>query len=457
MKLKLMSIFVFIFILISCKNENKETTPVAKPVKSGTNTSLSDSIKSDSVDVVSSSDDLAENRKLLLDFYIKNNKKPQFFLINNTKDTTIVCAEKTRIKIEANSFTFVKTGKNAGGKIKISVKEYYNISDIILGRLSTTSNGKLLETGGMLDISATSIEEKCELKKEIQIEFPRKKEKEGMQLFTGKWKNNEINWNLVANSVDLNQTFTKVDEMPVYPGGFPAMYKFVGRSIVLPDETINGKVFARFVVNKEGNVTDIKITKGLGKAVDAAVIKGLEKLAKFTPGKVNGVAVNTTYSLPVTIKQDGIEDGQNVSTPQKYLKPIYDDKTLKNADFESIGYYLLRSSKLGTINCDRFLNYDESPKIDFVINLKNDAETSLNIVFHRFKSVMRRSSYDQNIFKAIPSGEKITIVAFKYLDRKPFLAIKETETSARTENDLVFQEVTFEKLKNEMQNLNQLK
>jgi hypothetical protein len=35
----------------------------------------------------------------------------------------------------------------------------------------------------------------------------------------------------------------------------------------------------------------------------------------------------------------------------------------------------------------------------------------------------------------------------KYLDKKPYLAVKKTEISTQNANDLVFQEVTFEKLK----------
>lgn len=458
MKIKLPLFFILLFIAFSCKNEKAKNDPDFKPVKSTTKTTAEDSLKSDSVIVDSDVND-SENTKMLLDFYIKNDKKAQSFLINTSKDTTIVCAEKTRIRIEANSFISSKTGKGVIGQIKISVKEYYKISDILMGRLSTTSNGKLLETGGMLNINAVANGENCQLKKDksLEIEFPRKAEKEGMQLFNGNWKNNEINWNVEANSIDLNHVFTKVDEKPVYPGGLQKMYSFIGNNIRLPDDYINGKVYTRFVIDKEGNVKDIQVTRGIRKDVDDAVIRGLQKLPKFTPGKVNGVAVNTTYDLPVTIRQEDEDGGSSVSSPQKYVKPLYDDKTLKNADTESIQFYLLRTSKLGMINCDRFLNYDESPKIDFVINLKTDDKSSVNVIFHRFKSILRGFSNDDTIlFRNIPKGEKITIFAIKYLDEKPYLAIKETEISSKIENDLVFQEMTFEKLKNETQKLNRI-
>lgn len=438
MKFKLILISLFVFILFSCKNENKENSSDLESSKSSNN--------------------LSENKKLLLDFYTKNDKKPQFFLIDNNKDTTIVCSEKTRITIKANSFVFSKTGKNLNNSIKISVKEYYTISDILLGRLSTTSNGNLLETGGMLEINATSDSKKCDLKKgkNIEIEIPTKAKKERMQLFTGNWKNNTINWNLEKNSIDLNQTFSTVDEMPVYPGGVTKMNQFISRNLVLPKnvDILLGTVYTSFIVDKEGNVTDIKITKGFSKNIDAEAIKVLKKLSKFTPGKLNGIPVNVLYPLPIDIGLAYEED--DVSFSKKTISKN-NNEMLKKAGSEDISYYLFSSSKLGMINCDRFWDYDASLKINYAINLDNNSDAAINIVFHSFKSVLTKSTDNKNItFDSIPSGEKITIFAIKYFDKKPFLAIKETKTSAQGENNLDFQEITFEKLKNEMKKLNKL-
>jgi hypothetical protein len=197
----------FILIFIACKNDNKENNPAVESQKIITDTVTTESTKTDSSKVVISTANLEADKKLLADFYLKNDKKPQFFTINNTKDTTIICVQKTKITIRANSFITSNSKNAVTGKIKISVKEYYSISDILLGRLSTTSNGKLLETDGMLEINAFSENEKCELKsgKAIEIGFPRKKEKEGMQLFSGSWKNNQINWEVAQNSINLNQ------------------------------------------------------------------------------------------------------------------------------------------------------------------------------------------------------------------------------------------------------------
>jgi hypothetical protein len=464
MTLKKLLPFAFILIFISCKNQNKESNPVEESQKSTTNTTSSDSLqtedlKADSTKV--SSADVKAAGKLLADFYLKNDKKPQFFLINNTKDTTIVCAEKTKITIRANSFVNSKSKNAVTDKIKISVKEYYKISDILLGRLSTTSNGKLLETGGMLDVNAFSENEKCELKsgKAIEIAFPTKKEKEGMQLFSGNWKNGQINWAVAQNSVNLNQIFTKVDEPPVFPGGHEKFYKLLGNSIKLPEETISGKVYATFIVDKEGNITNVKITKGLTIGINTAVVNAFKKIPRFIPGKVNGIPVNTTYHLPVTFKgeDDDIPSQKSASFTNEFRKTDYTEKTILEEKTAVIDYYLFSSVNLGMINCDRFLNLSENLKTNFAINFDNNSETTVSIVFNDIKSIMTNNTTTNEVtFKNIPLERKITIIAIKYFNGKPFIATKETTTSAIVEKNLAFQPISLEGIKSEMEKLNQI-
>ncbi|KAF2508620.1 hypothetical protein EYY60_15955 [Flavobacterium zhairuonense] len=463
MKFKLVLLVAFILGISSCKNESKEdnlkSNPNASGLKTEKKTILEDSLKKDSAAVDSSKSNLAEDRKLLADFFIKNDKKPQFFLINNLKDTTIVCAEKTKITFKANSLVLLKSGKEATGKIKISVKEYYAISDMILDGLSTTSNGKIIETNGMLHIVATANEEKCGLKKgkNIEIAFPQKGNKEGMQLFYGNWQKDQINWIVDKNSVDLAQTFSDVDEKPVYIGGNDALYKFIGKNYRLPEEEISGKIYASFVVNKEGNVTNIKIIKGLSRTADDEYLRVLKKLGKFTPGKIKGIPVNCIYSIPITIKSEDYE----ISTSRNYnsnrIVEPYSTKTDDNIKADEINYYAFSSSKLGYLNCDRFLTYIPSLVFNYGVIVEDESNVSISIIYHRFKSIMKGAlSPKKVVFYNSLLKEKITIVAIKYFEGKPFLAIKETTTSEKSEKNLQFNPVTPEELKNEILKLNTL-
>lgn len=460
MNLKQLLSLAFILIFIACKNdnkENKETKSAEESQQTITDTVSLDSTQTDSSKVVISNANLEADKKLLADFYLKNDKKPQFFTINNTKDTTIICAQKTKIIIRSNSFIVSNSKTAATGKIKISVKEYYSISDILLGRLSTTSNGKLLETGGMLEINAFSNNEKCELKsgKAIEIGFPRKKEKEGMQLFSGSWKNNQINWEVAQNSDNLNQVYTKVDEAPVFPGGINKFYKLLGSYIRLPEESVSGRVYTSFIVDKEGNITNIKITRGLTIEINTAVVDAFKKIPKFIPGKVNGIPVNTTYHLPVTIKSDDELPSQKLTYTNEFRSTDYTEKTIQEQKTSAIDYYLFSSVRMGMINCDRFYNVSESLKTNFAIKFENNSETTVSIVFHDIKSIMtHNTTTNEVLFSKIPLERKITIIAIKYFDGKPFIATKETITSATAENNLAFHPITLQGIKSEMEKLN---
>lgn len=452
-KTKAIALLLLVFIAFSCneKKERNEPDPAPPAEKPTTPTN----VDNDTVAVSPGVKPQDESNELA-DFYSKNEKKAQSLLISNDKDTTIVCAEKTKITIKANSFASVKTGAGISGKVKLSVKEYYKMSDILLARLSTTTNGKLLETGGMLNITASSGNENLRLKKgkTIDIEFPRKEEKEGMQLYTGNWKGSQLNWNLVQNSVDLNQVFSTatLEKSPEFPGGMRLFYKYISNNIQLPDGLTGGKIISRFIIDRNGKVTNTQIIRGLRRDIDAEVLRCLRKSPNFIPGKLNGMPVNVSYTLPITISSTETEDSPKEI--QANFEETYTDKNLNKAEATEISNYLFSSSELGWINCDRLWRNSTAPKVDYIVNFDKISETSVNLVFHRFKSMMGYTNQSGSaLFYNIPSGEDVTIVAIKFFDGKPYLAIKDSKTSAKREMDLAFKPVSMEMLKSEMKKL----
>lgn len=455
MKTKRILSILIVLAFLSCKKNEAES----KPEK--INQTEKPAVQADSTGDEKSADEAVindEGQKLLLDFYKKNEQKPQRFLIGNNNDTVINCIQKTKIHIKANSFV-TETGKAVSGKIQFSVTEYYKISDMLLAKLSTTTNGNLLETGGMLNITATSNGGKCILKKgkTIQIEFPRKEEKPGMQLYTGSWSNNMVNWQLIKNTEDLNQTFTDVDIRPDFPGGIQKFYDYIARNINYLDGK-SQKIFAGFTIDKEGKVINPKIIRGGSKGYNVQIIRLLRNSPKFIPGMKNGIPVNVYYTLPIKIEASEIDYFEgNEEDVQKNFEKNYDDKNLANAGVQTINSYLFSTSYLGYINCDRLWKNTMAPTIDYALRFENDSETSVNVIFHRVTSVMSNfTSGDKVYFKNIPLGEKVTIFVVKYFDGKPFLAVKESMTSSKAETGFSFKPVTMETLKKEMKKLDEL-
>ena len=101
-----------------------------------------------------------------------------------------------------------------------------------------------------------------------------------------------------------SKSFVKVDEMPQYPGGEQARLKFIREVVVYPDSArnshIEGTVYAQFTVTETGLLTDIVVLRGLGYGCDEEVIKMIQKMPPWIPGKVKGMPVNIRMMMPVT-------------------------------------------------------------------------------------------------------------------------------------------------------------
>jgi periplasmic protein TonB len=97
-----------------------------------------------------------------------------------------------------------------------------------------------------------------------------------------------------------------VEEMPEFPGGAGELLRFVMGNIIYPEDAlqnnIQGKVFIKFVVNKDGSVDRIEVTKGVDPALDKEAVRVIGLLPKFNPGKQNGVPVPVWFTIPVAFK-----------------------------------------------------------------------------------------------------------------------------------------------------------
>ena len=87
-----------------------------------------------------------------------------------------------------------------------------------------------------------------------------------------------------------------------------AIRMFIAENIRIPesvkDRGQGGKVFVSFVVNKNGNVDNVKILKGIdgAKAMDREVIRVVNSLPQFDPGEQSGRKASVIYTIPIDIR-----------------------------------------------------------------------------------------------------------------------------------------------------------
>lgn len=108
-----------------------------------------------------------------------------------------------------------------------------------------------------------------------------------------------------GNGTNSNALFVSVEVMPEPPGGMKAFVEWVGKSYVYPDaalqQGIKGQVVVSFVVEKEGNLTDLKIVRDLSFGTGEEALRVLKKAKKWSPGIQNGRKVRVSYTLPITL------------------------------------------------------------------------------------------------------------------------------------------------------------
>lgn len=105
-----------------------------------------------------------------------------------------------------------------------------------------------------------------------------------------------------------NQVYNSasVEVKPEYPGGLEKMYEFLGKNYVVPNEfagetTCPGKIYVKFVVEKDGSLSDIKILRDIGYGTGKELIRILPLSPKWIPAELNGRKVRCSYNIPFSI------------------------------------------------------------------------------------------------------------------------------------------------------------
>ncbi len=105
---------------------------------------------------------------------------------------------------------------------------------------------------------------------------------------------------------ESDEIFTIVEQQPAPKGGMGAFYKYVGKKMKYPSQAkrmgIEGKVFVKFMVDKDGSISRVQILKGIGAGCDEEAAKVLKAAPKWVPGKQRGRAVRVWMTIPIVFK-----------------------------------------------------------------------------------------------------------------------------------------------------------
>lgn len=161
---------------------------------------------------------------------------------------------------------------------------------------------------------------------------------------------------------------------------------------------------------------------------------------------------------------NGFEEGGDLNWvldegSEQYFDPDINDYDpegyyLSSKNEQGIDSYLLNSSSLGWINCDRFYD-DPREKMEIVLNVDTALHPAVRMVYKDIQSIT--TGYDDRkgkvTFVGIPHGSEVTIVAYSIVDNKPYMTMKNIIVNSNTEEKLALTETTKKWMERELLSL----
>ncbi|MBB6236749.1 protein TonB [Pedobacter sp. AK013] len=105
------------------------------------------------------------------------------------------------------------------------------------------------------------------------------------------------------HNADKVYDFVSVKKQPAFPGGISNFYRYLSHEIKYPEaakkSNTKGKVFASFIVEKNGALTDIQIIRNLTPETDKEALRVLNKSPRWNPALQDGVPVRVKYNIAI--------------------------------------------------------------------------------------------------------------------------------------------------------------
>ncbi|MCW2119096.1 energy transducer TonB [Flavobacterium sp. 7A] len=149
--------------------------------------------------------------------------------------------------------------------------------------------------------------------------------------YTEKFKKGTLLSGIFTDNKGNESKYANMEEKPIPKKGIEDFYSYISNNFVITNRAKlrekTGKIYAAFVIDKEGQVSKIKILRGLGEGLDEELIKVLTSYERWILGKRRGQPVNVLYSITINIAEP-----QNKSTDP--LASPYDQFLERKSNFK---------------------------------------------------------------------------------------------------------------------------
>ncbi|MBI1227154.1 MAG: hypothetical protein GC192_18125 [Bacteroidetes bacterium] len=355
--------------------------------------------------------------------YSVDNIQEQIYSINANIDNIITGESGTKIRINSN--TFLNTdGQLLSGIIEIHLKEALTMQEMVLGNLTTTFDGKPLETGGMIFIDAYANDKKLTISKskEILVALPTDSILTDMSLFSGQQDSLGVKW---GNPIPLPRK-EKFDSLDI---DFDFFEKTTNITY-----TVDG-----FEIGRE-NYPDTVNLEVSRIAWEGAGLK-IKRDSVFKIGE---------YTVRF-YKNEKLQKWDEISAFRKGNNLFAEDRKTN---------YIFSIKKLGWANIDRLLKDPRTKDVELITSIDNENDfkfiyvtlvtQNMYLPGYQKKDNTFCFSHNDDEKQQLPVGEIATILATAYKNDKPYFAIQKIKIRDKQTIKFKLEETTSEKLKEEL-------
>lgn len=145
---------------------------------------------------------------------------------------------------------------------------------------------------------------------------------------------NDSTFSSNANNDSLNsKIYQVVDEMPVFLAANGSLFGYIADSLRRPivDMDINKspKIICTFVVDRLGNVRNVKVLRPVHPLLDAEAVRLLRSMPQWQAGKHNGEFVNVAMTIYLSFAQkNDTQTVKSVDIPSIQTEKPSTDKTI---------------------------------------------------------------------------------------------------------------------------------
>ena len=102
-------------------------------------------------------------------------------------------------------------------------------------------------------------------------------------------------------NVDNEEVEVEVDKMAQYPGGQQELERYLKKRLKYPKEAngVQGRVEVTFVINTDGRISNVAVTKPVDPLLDAEAMRLIERMPRWEPAILYGIPVRIKHTLPI--------------------------------------------------------------------------------------------------------------------------------------------------------------